>query len=211
MRFTILATIFATAATVVVAVPVHVPQSTTSVVPAGEPSEHSALVLGNGREEKHNHLLHHHENEEKEKEEDDTEGEEHKETSHHATEQHPSLSRRQISMADAQAHARNYKKLEKTHTEAAMNHLTTAGNQAHDPNAQATHTGLAVNHATLANKANHLHQAYAHEVKAQRSDAKAAAAVPGSASHTTHTNNAANARVVSNHHFAQANAINAQL
>ncbi|KAG8761677.1 hypothetical protein FRC14_000061 [Serendipita sp. 396] len=204
MRFTILATIFATAATVVLAVPAHIPQTTTSAVPAGTPSQHSALVLGSGSEEPHKNLMHHHQHDGKEEGEEENKEEELTEPTQHVTEHHPSLSRRLISMEDAQAHAKSYKKIEKTHMEAAHLHANTANN---NPELHETHMALAVNHATLSTKANHLHQAYAHEVKAQKSEAKAAAAVPGSAAHRTHTNNAANARVVSNHHFAQANAI----
>ncbi|KAG8815428.1 hypothetical protein FRC18_001505 [Serendipita sp. 400] len=185
MRFTILATVVATAASVVIAAPVHADQSTTTVIPIGESSQSFALALMNGSEKKHSNLLHNHEHEEEE------------EASRHSIEEHhPDLSRRAITMAEAQGHAKEYKKLQKTHENAAITHLNSADRalNAGEHARQQAHLTQALIHQNEADRYNHLAQAYGSEVKAQRSDRKAANADPGSAAQQRHLNDAYNAR-----------------
>ncbi|KAG8797318.1 hypothetical protein FRC17_007784 [Serendipita sp. 399] len=206
MRFSIFATILATAATLAVAIPIDTTGSSSSVAPVGEPAkpEHSTLALKDVNEGK---LVQHKSHKEAHHTPEETEGET-SEANHEKKEHHPqtaTLVRRVVDEAQAKDLQKTYKSVEKAHQSAAGAHMTTA---ALNPADAATHIGLAGDHTNAAAKARHLHEGYGHLATAYGHDNKAAAART-QATRDHHTQQAANSRASAAASFHAANQIQA--
>ncbi|KAG8833474.1 hypothetical protein FRC17_010649 [Serendipita sp. 399] len=211
MRFSIFATILATAATLAVAIPVDTTGSSTSVAPVGEPAkpEHAGLTLKAVNEAKEKTLVHHKSHEKLEKEEEEEEEEE-KEAKHkeHEKKEHSSvvLVRRDPTLQQAKDHKKAWGDIEKAHTKAAGTSLASAASS--QGLEQQMHMTDATNHANSATKARHMSEGYGHLVTAMGHENKAAAARTD-ATRDHHTQLAANSRLAAATSFHAASQIQA--
>ncbi|KAG8795462.1 hypothetical protein FRC17_008134 [Serendipita sp. 399] len=191
-----------------VAIPVDTSEASTSVAVVGEPAKpaHSELAHNSAEKEKHKTGSHHGQHRGAHKEHE-TEGE-HKEPN---TGGQPasSLVRRQVTLEQAKAHAKNYKTMQKAHLATAETHRQTAMGS-HDQATADTHHGIADEHLAAAEKAGHLHQAYTHTADAMKSEHKAAAATRAG-TRANHLADAQQSRADAQHHFTQAAQLHANL
>ncbi|KAG8860387.1 hypothetical protein FRB91_003800 [Serendipita sp. 411] len=159
MRFAVLATIFATAASIAIAAPVQTTEakeSTAAVVKASESTEHLATVQPNT--EVTQKTLNHTPNHESKKEKEEKHGE------HPPEEEH--LFPRNLTEEQARENAKHYGTLSKNLAKSSNQHQNNANHIAAHPNGDpvqwAQEQGKAVDHANGSIKAGHYSDMYTH-------------------------------------------------